>query len=124
MTRILLAIALLFAAIPARAQTPQMPYAYPVTVGTSQVAVMALNPSRRRIMFVNPNPVAIIAVCPSISRANSAAINCTVNGAGSITLLPYASQVLDGVGGNPLVPSAWNAISNTASSALTVFEWE
>lgn len=117
-------LAVLIAA-PALAQSaPKMPYAYPATVGTSSSQIMAVNPARRRIEFFNPNATAIVAVCPTIARSNSGVISCTVNGPGSITLLPYASQRIDGVGSNPLVPSAWNAIASGANSALTIFEYE
>ena len=42
----------------------------------------------------------------------------------TVTLLPYQSYRVDGVGGNPQVNSAWNAIASAGGSSLTVFEWE
>jgi hypothetical protein len=80
--------------------------------------------ARRRISFANPNPSALIAVCPTISRVDSSAITCAVNGAGSITILPYASIQIEGAGQNGNIPSAWNAISDTPGAALTILEWE
>lgn len=106
------------------AQTPALPYTYPVTVGTSSAQAMPVNPSRKRIEFVNPNATALVAICPTISRTATPTITCTVNGPGSVTLLPYQSYRVDGVGGNPQVNTAWNAIASGAGSSLTVFEWE
>lgn len=118
-----LALALLLAG-PAFAQSPAMPYTYPVTVGTSSALIIGVNPTRRRIEFTNNSDTAKIAVCPTISRTATPTITCTVNGPGSITLLPYQSYRVDGVGGVPKVDSAWNAIASSGGSALTVFEWE
>lgn len=121
-----IAALLLFMILPgaAFAQSPAMPYTYPITVGTSSAQIIGTNTARKRIEFYNPNATALVAVCPTISRVASSAITCTVNGAGSITLLPYQSYRVDGVGQIPQVNSAWNAIANGAGSALTVFEWE
>jgi hypothetical protein len=85
--------------------SPQMPFDFPATVGTSSAMVVGQNLSRRRIEFYNPSAPATVAVCPTISRATAAAITCTVNGAGSITLLPYGSVRIDGTPGNASVPS-------------------
>ena len=103
------------------------PYVYPATIGTASTPILPVNSARRRIVFYNPNATAIIAFCPVGPGRNGTAITCAVNGAGSITLLPYASYTLDG--GTPSGPplamgSAWNAIANTASSAFTVLEFE
>ena len=122
MKRILVALALLLAPSIAFAQTP--PYDYPLTIGTSPVQVLAANTARKRLVFVNPNATATVAVCPAVSRVNSAAITCAVNGAGSITILPYASFTVDGVGQNGALPSAWNGIASAGSSALTILEFE
>lgn len=119
-----LALALACLAAPAFAQSPAMPYTYAPTVGTGSAQVMAANTARRRIEFYNPNDTAKVAVCPTISRATGSAITCTVNGAGSITLLPYQSYRVDGVGQIPQVNSAWNAIASAGASSLTIFEWE
>lgn len=122
--RQLLAILLFLISAPAFAQSPGMPYTYPVTIGTSSSQVIGTNTNRKRIEFVNPNATALIAVCPTISRTTVPTITCAVNGAGSITLLPYASYRVDGVGNIPQVNSAWNGIASTPGAALTVFEWE
>lgn len=106
------------------AQSPAMPYTYPVTVGTSSAQAIGTNVARRRIEFYNSSDTAKIAVCPTISRTATPTITCTVNGPGSITLLPYQSYRVDGVGGTPKVDSAWNAIASSGGAPLTVFEWE
>jgi hypothetical protein len=116
--------ALLLSVSAAVAQSPAMPYTYPVSVGTSSAQIMIVNPARRRIEFVNNSDTAKIAVCPTISRTSTPTITCTVNGPGSITLLPYQSYRVDGVGGVPQVNTAWNAIASAPGSPLTVFEWE
>jgi hypothetical protein len=60
-----------------------------------------------------------------VTRAG-ATFACAVNGAGSITLLPYGSFVLDGgtPQGSPLsMGVAWFGVA-TASAPATVFEFE
>jgi hypothetical protein len=104
------------------AQTP--PYDYPITVGTSQVQVLQTDNARRRVTFQNPNATAIVAVCLALSRVDSAPITCAVHGAGSITILPGATFSIDGAGQNGPIPSPWNAISDTPSSALSILEFE
>jgi hypothetical protein len=115
---------LLLSASAAFAQTPALPYTYPVTVGTSSAQAIGVNTARRRIEFYNSSDTAKIAVCPTFARTLTPTIICTVNGPGSITLLPYQSYRVDGVGGAPQVNTAWNAIASAGGSALTVFEWE
>jgi hypothetical protein len=122
MKRILVVLALLLAPATAFAQVP--PYDYPLTIGTSPVQILGPDNARRRLVFSNPNATAIVAVCPSLSRVNSAAITCAVNGAGSITILPYASFTVDGVGQNGAIPSPWNAIASAPGSALSILEFE
>jgi hypothetical protein len=108
----------------AHAQTPALPYTHPVIVGTSSALAIGVNNTRRRIEFYNSSDTAKVAVCPTVSRTLTPTIVCTVNGAGSITLLPYQSYRVDGVGGNPQVNGAWNAIASAPGSSLTLFEWE
>jgi hypothetical protein len=122
MKRILVALALLLAPSIAFAQVP--PYDYPLTITTSPVQILGPNATRRRLVFSNPNATALIAVCPKLSRVNSAPITCAVNGAGSVTILPYASFTVDGVGQNGSLPSSWNAIASAPGSALTILEFE
>jgi hypothetical protein len=124
MIRLASIILALCLAAAAHAQTPAMPYTYPVTVGTSSALAVSVNQTRARIEFVNNSDTAKIAVCPTISRTATPTIVCTVNGAGSITLLPYQSYRVDGVGQWPRVNSAWNAIASAGGSSLTIFEWE
>jgi len=106
------------------AQVAALPYTYPVVVGTSSAQAIGVNAARKRIEFYNSSDTAKIAVCPTISRTATPTITCTVNGAGSITLLPYQSYRVDGVGQQPQVNTAWNAIASAGASSLTVFEWE
>lgn len=124
MRRAFLSLCFLVFAASANAQSPALPYTYPVTVGTGSAQAIGSNNARRRIEFYNSSDTAKIAVCPTISRTATPTITCAVNGAGSITLLPYQSYRVDGVGGNPMVNTAWNAIASAGSSPLTIFEWE
>ena len=117
-----------FAASPALAQSPSPipPYVYPRTVTTAAALVLPANPQRRRVTFINPNATAKIAVCPVTSRVDGLAVTCTVGGAGSITLIPYAYVTIDGVpieAPSAAIPSAWNAIADTPGSALTILEF-
>ena len=121
MRNILTALFIALSVTAARAQT--QPFALPATVGTSSSVVAAANPARKKILFVNPNPVARIAVCPVASRLSPSTLNCTVGGAGSITLLPYASFMIEQTG-NSAVGTSWNGISDTNASALTIYEFE
>jgi hypothetical protein len=75
-------------------------------------------------MFVNNSSTATISVCPAVSRSNSASITCTLNGPGSVTLIPNGYATFEGVGQNPLEPTAWNAVASASGSSLSVFEWE
>jgi hypothetical protein len=109
---------------PALAQQPAMPYTHPAVVGTSSALAIAANQMRARIEFYNSSDTAKIAVCPTISRTAVPTITCAVNGAGSITLLPYQSYRVDSVGQSGHVQSAWNAIASAGGSSLTIFEWE
>lgn len=117
------ALIMLAAMLDARAQST-LPYTYPVTVGTSSVPVLPTNQARKQLVFINPNASAIVSVCPAISRVTSTSITCTLHGPGAIPILPYAFFPLAGIGGNPNLPQAWNAISDTGGSSLTVLEWE
>ena len=86
--------------------------------------VLQADNARRRIVFANPNATATVAVCPTLSRVNSAPIVCAVNGAGSITLLPYASFPVDGVGQNGSTSGALECVSDTPGAALSILEFE
>jgi hypothetical protein len=121
--RILAAVAILIGlCVPAAAQ--QQPFFYAATVGTGSAQVIPANPARRRITFHNPNATAKIAICPTLGRT---AITCAVGGAGSFTLLPYDRVTFDpptAAGSSGAVSTAWNAISDTGGSALTIIENE
>ena len=122
-----LCLALVLAALaPAAAQVP--PYLYPAVIGTTQAQVLPQNDRRRRVIFINPNATATIAFCPAgPARNTGAAVACAVNGAGSITVLPRSSFVIDGgtLEGPPLqMGSAWNGVADTPSSNFTALEFE
>jgi flavoprotein len=95
---IILAAALIIGlATRAAAQVP--PYVYPVTLGTSSVQILPVNPARKRVIFVNPNATALVAVCPSgPSRNTNVAVVAAINGAGCRTILPYDAFTVDGSG--------------------------
>jgi hypothetical protein len=123
----LIAAMLLLTTAPAWSQSP--PYVYAQTVGTASSVVLPPNNARKRVIFFNVNTVAKIAICP-IGPARGpagATVVAAVNGAGCMTLLPYAQLTVDGgLAPGPLLsmPSSWIAISDTAGAALTVWEWE
>ncbi len=108
------------------AQVP--PYVYPVTLGTASVQVLPQNPLRKRILFINPNATALIAVCPlGPTRNTNVVVTAVINGAGCVTILPYASFLVDGStasGPQLSMPAAWVAIASAVSSAFTAYEWE
>jgi hypothetical protein len=101
------------------------PYVYGPTLGTSSVQILPVNPLRKRLMFVNPNATAKVAVCPlGPSRNASVIVTAVINGAGCMTILPYDSFLVDGSepGGPQLyLPSAWVAIASAPSSAFTAY---
>ena len=124
---IILAAALIIGlATGAAAQVP--PYVYPVTLGTTSIQVLPINPARKRIIFVNPNATALVAVCPSgPSRNTNVIVTAIINGAGCRTILPYDAFTVDGSGASGpqlYMPSAWVGIASAVSSALTILEFE
>lgn len=94
----------------------QNPTVYAPTVGTSSAQVIANNPVRVKLQFQNPNATAKIAVCPTLDN-NGNALAAGINTKGSWTILPLSDLVLDV---RPV--SAFNAISDTPGSGLTIFE--
>jgi flavoprotein len=127
--RKLVALPLLLAgAMSAFAQVP--PYVYPVTLGTSSVQILPVNPERKRLFFHNPNATALVAVCPvgPARVTGGVAVVAAINGAGCRTILPLDAFTVDGSSGGsgpPLyMPSAWLGIASAASSGLTVLEFE
>jgi hypothetical protein len=72
-------------------------------------------------ILVAPRRLAAAAAWGALSRINSAPITCSVNGPGSITILPCASFTVDGVGQNGALPSPWNAIASAPGSALSIW---
>jgi flavoprotein len=110
----------------AAAQVP--PYVYPVTLGTTSIQVLPINPARKRVIFVNPNATALVAVCPAgPARNTNVAVVAAINGAGCRTILPYDAFTVDGSGASGpqlYMPSAWVGIASAVSSSLTVLEFE
>jgi hypothetical protein len=103
------------------------PFDYPPILSTTPVQVLAVDPARRRIVFFNPSATATIAFCPSQITRPGVTFACAVNGAGSITLLPLASFVLDG--GTPQGPplsmgAAWFGVASTANAPAALYEFE
>jgi flavoprotein len=126
MRNLLAALLLLAGATSAFPQVP--PYVYPVTLGTSSIQVLPVNPLRKRVIFVNPNATALVAVCPSgPSRNTNVIVTAVINGAGCRTILPYDAFTVDGSGASGpqlYMPSAWVGIASAVSSSLTVLEFE
>lgn len=114
---------LAFSAAQAQQIQPLNPYVFPVAVTTSPAQAIGTNNTRKRIMFYNPNASVTVAVCPVYSRSTGAPLTCAVNGAGSISLLPYQSVTLDSVQPTNQIQTAWNAVGS-GSGNLSVFEWE
>lgn len=115
--------------VPALAQTP--PYTYPQTLGTGSVSILPANPSRKKLIFHNPNDTAKIAVCPvgptRTVGGSQSLIVAAINGAGCITLLPYQTQEVSGStasGPQQAMGSAWVGIASAGGSAFTVLEFE
>jgi hypothetical protein len=125
-----LAIALLFALLASAASAqPLPPYVYAITLGTAQQQVLANNPARKRIIIANPNATALVAVCPAGPTRSSPSVPVVakIGGPGCQTILSYGEVVVDA--GNASGPemdmrAAWVAISDTANSALTIWEFE
>jgi hypothetical protein len=131
LTRLLVAaVAALALVAPTLAQIPlplQPPFDYNPTLTTTPQQVLMADTARRRIIFFNPSAAATIAFCPSQVTRAGATFACAVNGAGSITLLPLASFVLDGgtPQGSPLqMGAAWFGVASAANSPSTVMEFE
>jgi hypothetical protein len=106
--------------------TLQPPFDYNPTLTATPQQVLMQDTLRRRIIFFNPSATVTIAFCPSQVTRAGATFTCAVNGAGSITLLPMASFILDG--GTPAGPplamgAAWFGVS-TGTAPATVFEFE
>jgi hypothetical protein len=126
----ILAAALIAYALAAPAVAQQVPpYVYAVTLGTTSIQVLPINPARKRVIFVNPNATALIAVCPvgPARVTGGVAVVAAINGAGCRTILPYDAFTVDGSGASGpqlYMPSAWVGIASAAASALTVLEFE
>jgi hypothetical protein len=103
------------------------PFDYPPILSTTPIQVLTVDSLRRRIICFNPSATATIAFCPSQITRPGVTFACAVNGAGSITLLPMASFVLDGgtEQGPPLaMGAAWFGVASAAGSPATICEFE
>lgn len=117
---------------PAPASAQQVPpYTYPLTIGTSSVQVLPVNPLRKKVIFHNPNDQAKIAVCPigpnRAPQSGQALIVAAINGAGCTTLLPYDRYEVSGStpsGPQQAMGSAWVGIASAPGSAFTALEFE
>ena len=98
---LLSALALLALSVTAFGQSRSLlpPFDYPPILTTAPQQVLPIDTARRRIIFFNPSATVSIAFCPSQVTRAGASFACAVNGAGSITLLPLGSFVLDGEAG-------------------------
>jgi hypothetical protein len=126
MRKLLASLLLLAGATSAFPQVP--PYVYAVTLGTTSTQVLPVNPLRKRVIFVNPNATALVAVCPSgPSRNTNVIVTAIINGAGCRTILPYDAFTIDGSGASGpqlSMPSAWVGIASAGASSLTILEFE
>jgi hypothetical protein len=115
--------------VAAQAQIP--PYVYPITLGTSSIAILGANPLRKKLIFHNPNDAVKVAVCPvgppRVASLGTGAVVAVINGAGCITILPYDRVEISGStasGPQQSMPSAWVGIAGSPGSALTIIEFE
>lgn len=128
----IIASIILMACLGSLAQAQQVPpYTYPQTIGTGSVTILAANPSRKKLIFHNPNDTAKIAVCPvgptRAAGGSASLIVAAINGAGCITLLPYDRWEVSGStasGPQQAMGSAWVGIASVGGSALTILEFE
>lgn len=128
MKRLLLLLALL--ATPASAQDIK-PFVYALTIGTGSTSILQADPSRKQLLFHNPNDSVKVAVCPvgPSRQSGGTTVTAAINGAGCITILPYDRVLIGAVSsaapGTPqsAMGSAWVGIAASPSSALTIFEW-
>jgi hypothetical protein len=92
-----LAAALLFALLGSAAHAQVPPYVYAYTVGTAQLQVLPNNAARKRIILINPNATALIAVCPSGNTRSlpSVPVVAKIGGPGCSTIIPYGEVVVD-----------------------------
>jgi hypothetical protein len=97
-----------------------LPVGWGVTVGLTAAQAIPANPSRQAIMFVNASGSSAIAICPAVVNLGSGPAPGVpvIGGAGSITMSPGDKFIVDTLN----CTTAWNAISNGASAALTILE--
>jgi hypothetical protein len=103
--------------------TNPVPVATGCTVSTTSSQCIAANPTRRSIQICNPSANVAVWIAPGSTAA-------VVNGAGSISIPPVASNVTTCItpptgagGGNTNVGAAWNAITALSPGVLTILEY-
>jgi hypothetical protein len=112
----------------ARAEFPNV---FPIALGTSSVTVLPANTARNKVIFHNPNPTALVAVCPvgppTVPGSPQIPIVAVIGGAGCVTILPYDRFEVTGptwVGSSgSRFGSAWVGIASAPGSALTILEF-
>jgi hypothetical protein len=77
-----LAAALLLSLFASAVHAQEPPYVYMATLGPSSMQVLPNNPARKRVVFINPNESASIAVCPAgpTRSAPSVPVVAAING--------------------------------------------
>lgn len=126
-TRLALAGFLAIAGMLGAARAQVAPYVHGGNIGTSPIQVLATDTARKKILLHNPNASVTIAYCPAgPNRDTGQPVVCAVNGAGSITLLPYSSVVIEGALPNGLslpLSSAWNGVAS-GSGVYSILDFE
>jgi hypothetical protein len=126
-----LAIIVTLALCIAGAARAEFPNIFPVVLGTSSVTVLPANPVRSKVIFHNPNPTALVAVCPvgppNVPGSPQIPIVAVIGGAGCVTILPYdrfevTGPVTGGTSGSRF-GAAWVGIASAPASALTILEF-
>lgn len=125
MTARLAAVILAIAAaiLPAVAQVPA-PRVYDAAITAASSQVAPSNPTRFAIQFCNPSKSVYVAICPVTSGRTGVALTCTFGGAGSIQLPPGFCRSFQAPDRSAKLPTAWNGLTESGSSGLTIIEME
>ena len=107
------------------ATTAALPVGYGTTVNTVSGPVLPANPARQALIFRNSSVGAAVAICPvQVNQGvfgvytGLAASVAAINGAGSITMQPGDTFVIDTMN----CTCAWNGIASGAGGVLSVLE--
>ncbi|HEX8815797.1 MAG TPA: hypothetical protein VF753_09870 [Terriglobales bacterium] len=101
------------------------PLAYALTIGTAQQQILALNPSRKALIFVNVGTVNV-AIAPAFANVGGVPtpLVCTINGPGCLTLTSAGNFVLPQPGWPEVaLGAAFNAIAAAPATPFTVWEF-